>query len=121
MAGHGTVLVVDDNTEVCASLEEMLQDEGFDVKTSRNGREALDLLLGGLRPCAILLDLMMPVMHGWDFRAEQMRTPELAAIPVAVISASGFTTKSMLAQLGDVEFFPKPVSASEILAFMKRH
>ena len=89
----------------------MLQEEGFAAKTASDGREALDLLLGGLRPCAILLDLMMPGMNGWDFRAEQMRVPELAEIPVAVLSAS-YNAQSTLAQFGDVEFFAKPAPMS---------
>jgi len=120
MAGQGTVLVIDDAEDVCVALTELLEEEGFAVRTARDGREALDLLLGGLRPCAILLDLMMPGMNGWDFRAKQMRVPELAAIPVAVLSAS-YNAKSTLAQLGDIDFFAKPAPTSAIVAFVKRH
>jgi CheY-like chemotaxis protein len=120
MTGLATVLVVDDAEDVCTALTELFEDEGFAAKSARNGREALDLLLGGLRPCAILLDLMMPVMNGWDFRAEQLRIPELAAIPVAVLSAS-FNAQSTLAQLGAIEFFAKPASTSAILSFVRRN
>ena len=120
MAGHATVLVIDDAEDVRVALTELLQYEGFAATTARDGREALDLLLGGLRPCAILLDLMMPGMNGWDFRAEQMRVPEFAEIPVAVLSAS-FNAQSTLAQFGDVEFFAKPAPTSAIVAFVKRH
>ena len=120
MAGQATVLVIDDAEDVCVALTELLEEEGFAATTARDGREALDLLLGGLRPCAILLDLMMPGMNGWDFRAEQMRVPEFATIPVAVLSAS-YNAKSTLAQFGDVEFIAKPAPTSAIIAFVKRH
>lgn len=120
MAGQGTVLVIDDAEDVCVALTELLEEEGFAAKTARDGREALDLLLGGFRPCAILLDLMMPGMNGWDFRAEQMRIPELAAIPVAVLSAS-FNAESTLVQFGDIQFFAKPAPMSAIIAFVQRH
>src|SRR6185436_14804887 len=120
MAGQATVLVIDDAEDVCVALTELLEEEGFAARTARDGREALDLLVGGLRPCAILLDLMMPGMNGWDFRAEQMRIPELAKIPVAVLSAS-YNAKSTLAQLGAVEFFSKPAPTSAIIAFVRRH
>ena len=120
MAGHPTVLVIDDDEDVRVALTELLEEEDFAATTAKDGREALDLLLGGFRPCAILLDLMMPGMNGWDFRMEQMRVPELAEIPVAVLSAS-FNAKSTLAQFGDIEFFAKPAPTSEIIAFVKRH
>jgi CheY-like chemotaxis protein len=120
MAGHATVLVIDDAEDVRVALTELLEDEGFTAKTAGDGREALDLLLGGFRPCAILLDLMMPGMNGWDFRAEQMRIPELADIPVAVLSAS-FNAQTTLAKLGDIQFFAKPAPTSEIIAYVKRH
>lgn len=120
MAGDATVLIIDDAEDVRVALTELLDDEGFSAKTAGDGGEALDLLLGGFRPCVILLDLMMPGMNGWDFRAEQMRIPELADIPVAVLSAS-FNAQTTLAKLGDIEFFAKPAPTSEIIAFVKRH
>ena len=120
MAGHPTVLVIDDDEDVRVALTELLEEEDFAATTAKDGREALDLLLGGFRPCAILLDLMMPGMNGWDFRMEQMRVPELAEIPVAVLSAS-FNAQSTLAEFGDVQFFAKPAPTSAIIAFVKRH
>ena len=58
--------------------------------TVANGREALDhLKASNPRPCVILLDLMMPVMDGWQFRKEQKQDPEIAGIPLVVITATG--------------------------------
>jgi CheY-like chemotaxis protein len=81
------VLIVDDDADVREVLGQFLALEGFSVETARNGREALERLHRGERPGLILLDLMMPVMDGCSFRAEQARDPQIAAIPVVVISA----------------------------------
>ena len=68
----GGILVVDDDPDIRDSLREVLEDEGYEVACVGNGREALDhLKTANPRPCVILLDLMMPVMDGWQFRKEQ--------------------------------------------------
>ena len=120
-AHHPHVLIIDDSDDVRDSLREVLEEHGFKVATAANGREALDLLLGGLRPCSILLDLMMPVMDGWDFRAAQALVPKLHTIPLAVLSAAGFSATSIQAQFGNVEFFSKPFALPDIVDFVKRN
>jgi CheY-like chemotaxis protein len=87
--GRAAVLVVDDDATVRELLVEVLQFSGLDVCTAANGRDALARLrCGELLPDAILLDLDMPVMNGWQFRREQLLDPALADIPVLVASAS---------------------------------
>ncbi len=83
------ILLVEDEDEVREVIETVLRSEGYDVTPVRHGREALDVLRRGLRPCIIILDLMMPVMDGWQFRAEQLRDSELLKIPTVVYSAIG--------------------------------
>ncbi|HET6150436.1 MAG TPA: response regulator [Polyangia bacterium] len=83
------ILVVDDDPDIRDSLREVLEDEGYTVNTVGNGREALDYLHRSPRPCVILLDLMMPVMDGWQFRREQKQDPAIATIPLVVITATG--------------------------------
>ncbi|MEW6270756.1 MAG: response regulator [Thermodesulfobacteriota bacterium] len=83
------ILLVEDEEAVREVIAAVLDTEGYRVRTASNGREALDVLRGGLRPCMIILDLMMPVMDGWQFRAEQLRDPELLKIPTIVYSAIG--------------------------------
>ncbi len=78
------VLVIDDEPQIRATLREALVFEGYDVTEATNGAEAL-VMLGDLRPSAIVLDLWMPVMDGWAFRRAQLASyPE---IPVIVLSA----------------------------------
>lgn len=82
-----SVLVVEDDDDIRASLVEFLDDHGYRARGAANGREGLTLLSDGARPGVIILDLMMPVMDGWAFRAELRRLPDLAGVPVVVISA----------------------------------
>jgi CheY-like chemotaxis protein len=90
------------------------------VTTATNGAEALTLLRRPelLRPCVILLDLMMPVMNGQEFYAEQQRDPALARIPIVVISADGNIALKAAAFGG--EFLPKPVRLETVLGVLGR-
>jgi CheY-like chemotaxis protein len=89
-ADCGGILVVDDDADIRDSLREVLEDEGYEVTCVANGREALDFLKSDSpQPCVILLDLMMPVMDGWQFRREQKANPNISSIPLIVITATG--------------------------------
>jgi CheY-like chemotaxis protein len=82
------VLIVEDDAQIAAVLGETLRDEGYEVRRAANGSEGL-AILGEWTPHAIILDLMMPVMDGRTFRAEQRRLPEpLARLPVIVLSGA---------------------------------
>jgi CheY-like chemotaxis protein len=86
--GLGRVLVVDDDAEIRSALKGALIDEGFEVATASNGRDALDhLRQGSGLPFVILLDLRMPVMDGRAFLAARASDPVLAVIPVIVLTA----------------------------------
>src|SRR5690242_14464448 len=83
-----TVLVVEDDRALRETVSEILEDEGFDPVCAENGREALQLLRDGRpAPDVIILDLMMPVMSGWQFREQQLKDAALSSIPVIVVSA----------------------------------
>jgi CheY-like chemotaxis protein len=88
-ARQASSLIVDDDAGSRKALAEVLSDEGYSVATACDGAEGMNYLREGHRPRVILLDLMMPGIDGWDFRAEQKRDPELAGIPVIAISAAG--------------------------------
>ncbi len=80
------VLVVDDDTDLRESLGDVLRDEGYAVTLASNGRQALELLPGLPRPCAVVLDLAMPVMSGPEFYRAMSAVPALADIPVVILT-----------------------------------
>ncbi len=82
-------LVIDDDLDIRETLREIIEAEGFPVKCASDGEEALALLAKGFRPGLIVLDLMMPVMSGWDFLMRLREMNGLVDVPVVVISASG--------------------------------
>lgn len=81
------VLLVDDDTDLRTSLSDLLHNDGFRVWSAANGQEALTHLRGSSPPDIILLDLMMPVKDGWEFRIEQKQDPAISSIPVLAMSA----------------------------------
>ncbi|HVP67700.1 MAG TPA: response regulator [Anaeromyxobacteraceae bacterium] len=86
LATQRNVLVVEDHEDMRDALVEILRLEGYRVSWAADGRQALaEARLH--RPDVILLDLMMPEMNGWQFRAEQSKDPELSVVPVIVMSA----------------------------------
>src|SRR4051812_42751331 len=74
------VLVVDDDPTIRDALHMILEAEGYHVETAANGAEALSCLREGQPPCLIVLDLMMPVLNGWQFRNLQRQDPALSEI-----------------------------------------
>lgn len=107
------ILVVEDNDDVREMMAVTLELEGHDVATAINGRDALQKLHQGERPCVILLDLMMPVMNGWEFRSALDRDPEFCDVPVVVVSAIG--GGEMARRTHAAAYLPKPVDMDELL------
>jgi CheY-like chemotaxis protein len=81
------VMLVEDDPDIRADLAALLSAEGFEVVCAAHGVEALELLRTSAAPDVILLDLMMPLMNGWEFRAEQLKDPSIAGIPVLLLTA----------------------------------
>jgi CheY-like chemotaxis protein len=113
------VLIVDDDFALRDALCAALEGEGFSVAAVSNGEEALEYLRNGARPCLVLLDLMMPIMNGWEFRAEQRQDPELADIPVIVLSAFARSGDEELRGIG--QFLRKPFQLSDLLAAVRAY
>jgi CheY-like chemotaxis protein len=119
MTDAGRILLVEDDTAIREVLAEALRGEGFEVTCASNGAEALRRLGdGATTPGVILLDLMMPVMDGWSFRAAQRRDPRLTDIPVVVLSADAEGT---LANLAPAAFLAKPYDLDRLLAVVGRY
>lgn len=114
MSPQRPILVVDDDADIRETLNAVLSDEGFAVTTAANGIQALTLLRDGLRPAVILLDLMMPVMDGFQFRAAQRRDPTLAGIPVVLLTAHG-TVEEARATIRPDAILQKPVRIEPLL------
>src|SRR5438552_18069320 len=113
------VLVIEDNTEVRQALVALLEAEGYRVAEAGDGVSALRLLRqGDVHPCLIVLDLMMPRMSGWDFRAAQSSDRELASIPVVVLSADPLASPS--SRLGAAAVLPKPADPERFLELIER-
>ncbi len=113
------ILVVDDHTDIRDGLQIILGAEGYQVVTAANGREALRELYGGLRPCVIIMDLMMPVMNGFEFREAQLADPILADIPL--IAYSGVTDPRETAQqLRAAAYVHKPVAIEDLAALVRQ-
>ncbi len=115
---HCPVLIVEDDVELREMMAQLLALEGFQARAVANGREALDYLGEGARPHVILLDLMMPVMDGWEFRRQQQSDPTLATVPVIVLSA---LDHRRAAEVDAVAFLKKPLDFDRLLELVRQY
>jgi len=107
------VLLVDDDEAIRESLGAVLEDLGCRVSTAKDGKEALAHLRDAAsRPCLILLDLMMPVMSGWQFLEARERDAALTSIPVVVMTASNVKP----AAVSNIEVLRKPLTYEQLVA-----
>ena len=103
-----TILIVDDDAGALSALADILSIEGYAVQTVSNGREAFDLLRDSRPPALIILDMLMPVMDGWQFLAEMKSDSKFANTPVVVVS--GLDT-----QIDADAVFQKPINLESLL------
>jgi DNA-binding response OmpR family regulator len=115
MLGVARVLIIEDDRHVREALTVFLREEGHEVDAHADGRSALARLSGAQAPDAILLDLMMPIMNGWQFRARQLAQPRLAQIPTIVM-----TGNLHRAAISADDILPKPLKLSRLLASLER-
>jgi CheY-like chemotaxis protein len=113
------ILIVEDDISIRDSLAQLLVYEGYDVIGASNGQEGLESVKIS-KPCVILLDLMMPVMDGWQFSDHLNADPDLSRIPVIIISAHekvSEISKDLRAQ----GFVKKPINVDQLLETVKLH
>src|SRR2546430_14719218 len=110
------ILLVDDDAAIQESLLALLADEGYDVCATRDGQDALDILRAH-PPDLIILDLMMPVVDGWQFRTIQRADPNLSEIPVIVISADA---SAKARAIHADHYLRKPFSGDDLLLAIER-
>ena len=113
MAGMPNVLVVEDHADLRDMLAVLLESEGYDVQTAENGAEALSSLEKS-RPDVILLDLMMPVMSGDEFRRRQLADPRYKDVPVICMTAA-HDGRERAERLRADEYFQKPVDFDRLI------
>lgn len=111
------VLIVEDNPDARGMLTLACEVEGYTVHQAADGRQALDRLEAGARPDVILLDLAMPVMDGWQFRAAQKARQEWADIPVVVVSAH--ENARDIAEIAPRACFRKPIDLDGLLRMLQ--
>jgi CheY-like chemotaxis protein len=116
----GGVLIVEDDAGIRETLAEILQEEGYQVIGVANGLEGINYLRSAAPTCIILLDLMMPVMNGWEFRSQQQGDPALARIPVVIISGDG-NVQQKAASLNAAGYLSKPIDLDRLLATVAQH
>ncbi len=115
-----TVLVVDDEPLIAMALEAALDDAGYRVATAANGRQGLERLVEEPRPDLVLLDMMMPVMNGPAMLAAMAADPDLAGIPVVVLSSLPEETIRARVGEGVTAILLKPCTAEQVLDAIAR-
>ncbi len=108
------VLLVEDDVDVREVITDVLSESGYEAVPVPHGQAALDWLRSSDAPALILLDLMMPVMDGYQFRAAQQADRALAPIPVVVLTAHG-NAGDAVERLGAAAYLRKPVRLEELL------
>ena len=114
-------LVVEDDDDIRDVVSMLLTVLGFEVKEAPNGQVGLEILRDGWIPDIIVLDLMMPVMNGWTFRAEQRKVRGAEKIPVIVLSARRPPFREAEESFQVAEVLPKPFELDTFLAAVSRH
>lgn len=116
---ENTILLIEDDPNLRQSVQAVLEVEGYQVVTAEHGREGLQQLERNGRPCLILLDLMMPVMNGWEFlETLQERLPALLP-PVVVVSAA--TQLDDVQQRFRCQVLRKPFDVDHLIALAEQH
>ena len=111
------ILVVDDEEGIREILQMSLEIEGYNVQTAANGREALDILSKSPDQGLILLDLMMPVMNGWEFVEEIGKMKQYSDIPIVLVTAYDDRAKGMNVE----EVISKPMEFKKLLNIVRKH
>jgi CheY-like chemotaxis protein len=111
------ILIVDDDDKLRHLISRIVRVDGWTPLTAANGHLALDILRDQPYPDVILLDLLMPLMNGWQFRARQLANPTWAAIPVVVLSGA----QSLERAMRTAAFVPKPFTFDQLLTILRQH
>jgi CheY-like chemotaxis protein len=111
-----TVLVVEDEQELREMMRDALELNGYAVVTAEHGQDALDKIGGIESLCLVILDLLMPVMNGWDFVEKMRQRAELASIPIVVHSSAPGSPPAGVARV-----IQKPMLFDRLLSVVREY
>src|SRR5438105_15743038 len=121
MTHMGIVMIVEDDEETASGLAEILELLGYRSEVAENGKVALTRLRDSPgKYCLVLLDVMMPVMDGWDFLMQRRADETLAKIPVVVLTAA-VDAGAKAADTGAVAVLPKPVDTAKLSTMVRQY
>jgi CheY-like chemotaxis protein len=112
-------LLAEDNELTRHALGTLIEDAGYQVLYAGNGQEALEQLQHAVPPAVIVMDLRMPVLDGWELLRYLKRKPELAHVPVVVVS-SEVEARREVENMGAAGYLPKPVDVDDLLTLLGR-
>jgi CheY-like chemotaxis protein len=112
------VLVVDDDANIRRMIIAALRRDGYTFLEAPNGRDALDLMRSE-HPDVVVLDLMMPILSGWDVLRERMEDEQLRSIPVIIVSANKDPEVATVVDQGICAFLPKPFDIGALSALVR--
>jgi CheY-like chemotaxis protein len=115
---HCPVLIVEDDDDLREMMAQLLSLEGYQAAAVTNGQEALEYLRQGTAPDLILLDMMMPVMDGWEFRRRQKSDPSMAEVPVIVLSA---LDQGRITDISAEAILKKPLDFDRLLELVRTY
>ncbi len=114
-----SILLVEDDDFIRQEISEALEDEGYQVSTAAHGKEALAILAEGARPSVVLLDLMMPVMNGWEFLKAFKKEDKFTGIPVVILSA--FADRATIIGGDAISVLRKPINLNALFNVLDEH
>jgi len=117
---RGPILLVDDDAELRDELAAALTEVGYEVVSASNGREALEQLKARPLPRVIVLDLLMPVMNGWEFCDAARGDPTMGKIPIVVTSGAVSRDPASPYYINVDDFITKPFDLDELLVKIRR-
>jgi chemosensory pili system protein ChpA (sensor histidine kinase/response regulator) len=113
-----SVMVVEDDPELRTIYEEVLTEHGYNVLAARDGLEALERLDGGLVPCAVLLDLRMPRMTGWELADRMRADSRWSGVPL-IVCAAYYRIAEEAARVGARAWMQKPIDLSRLVGVIE--
>ncbi|MBS1958270.1 MAG: response regulator transcription factor [Bdellovibrionales bacterium] len=115
MGDKKNILIIEDDRDILEVLKDILESEGYTVATAENGKMGIEVLQSlSEPPKLVLLDLMMPIMDGFQFRQEQLKNDAFKTIPVVVMSADG-RMELKKDRIGVDIFLKKPLDLETVL------